>query len=57
MDEYLPKPFDLKELIAIVGRALSEPKERAEAKVEDFESMPLVGALAGDDEPFACWRG
>ncbi len=26
--EYLPKPFDLKELIAIVGRALSEPKER-----------------------------
>ena len=27
--EYLPKPFDLKELIAIVGRALSEPKERA----------------------------
>ena len=27
--EYLPKPFDLKELIAIVGRALSEPKETA----------------------------
>src|SRR5208337_1668093 len=27
--EYLPKPFDLKELIAIVGRALSEPKEKA----------------------------
>ena len=26
--EYLPKPFDLKELIAIVGRALAEPKER-----------------------------
>ncbi len=25
--EYLPKPFDLKELIAIVGRALAEPKE------------------------------
>ena len=24
--EYLPKPFDLKELIAIVGRALAEPK-------------------------------
>ena len=23
--EYLPKPFDLKELVAIVGRALSEP--------------------------------
>ena len=43
--EYLPKPFDLKELIAIVGRALSEPKERARqpVKVEDFESIPLVG--------------
>ncbi len=43
--EYLPKPFDLKELIAIVGRALSEPKERprAAAKVEDFDSIPLVG--------------
>ena len=43
--EYLPKPFDLKELIAIVGRALSEPKERARpaAKAEDFESIPLVG--------------
>ena len=27
--EYLPKPFDLKELTAIVGRALAEPKERA----------------------------
>ncbi|MGH3666810.1 MAG: sigma 54-interacting transcriptional regulator, partial [Acidimicrobiia bacterium] len=43
--EYLPKPFDLKELIAIVGRALSEPKERARPSVkpEDFESIPLVG--------------
>ena len=43
--EYLPKPFDLKELIAIVGRALSEPKEKARqpAKAEDFESIPLVG--------------
>lgn len=25
--EYLPKPFDLKELISIVGRALAEPKK------------------------------
>jgi two-component system, NtrC family, nitrogen regulation response regulator GlnG len=43
--EYLPKPFDLKELIAIVGRALSEPKERPRVvhKAEEFESMPLVG--------------
>jgi two-component system nitrogen regulation response regulator GlnG len=43
--EYLPKPFDLKELIAIVGRALSEPKERPRQtdKPEDFDSIPLVG--------------
>src|ERR1700727_589046 len=43
--EYLPKPFDLKELIAIVGRAWSEPRERPQApvKAEDFESIPLVG--------------
>ncbi|MBV8752143.1 MAG: nitrogen regulation protein NR(I) [Hyphomicrobiales bacterium] len=43
--EYLPKPFDLKELIAIVGRALSEPKERPRPlpKSEEFESIPLVG--------------
>ncbi len=43
--EYLPKPFDLKELIAIVGRALSEPKkpESALKNVEDVDSIPLVG--------------
>jgi two-component system nitrogen regulation response regulator GlnG len=43
--EYLPKPFDLKELIAIVGRALSEPKERARpvARTDDFDQIPLVG--------------
>src|SRR5215213_8487869 len=43
--EYLPKPFDLKELISIVGRALSEPKERPKAPVkpEDFDQIPLVG--------------
>jgi len=43
--EYLPKPFDLKELIAIVGRALSEPKERSPTpiKQEEFDSIPLVG--------------
>jgi two-component system nitrogen regulation response regulator GlnG len=43
--EYLPKPFDLKELIAIVGRALSEPKERTRVapRSDDFDSIPLVG--------------
>ncbi len=42
--EYLPKPFDLKELVAIVGRALSEPKRRVQRdKPDDMEGMPLVG--------------
>src|SRR5579871_5721017 len=43
--EYLPKPFDLKELIAIVGRALAEPKERVAAAPDDteFDAIPLVG--------------
>ena len=43
--EYLPKPFDLKELIGIVGRALAEPKERTRppAKPDDLDSIPLVG--------------
>ena len=44
--EYLPKPFDLKELIAIVGRALSEPKraEPAAPRGEETENaIPLVG--------------
>src|SRR5688500_3797011 len=43
--EYLPKPFDLKELIAIVGRALAEPKSqtRETTKPEEFDAIPLVG--------------
>src|SRR6202051_5133852 len=43
--EYLPKPFDLKELISIVGRALAEPKERVahNADETEFDSIPLVG--------------
>src|ERR1043166_7669415 len=43
--EYLPKPFDLKELIGIVGRALSQPKEGVGSHTDDseFDSIPLVG--------------
>jgi two-component system nitrogen regulation response regulator GlnG len=44
--EYLPKPFDLKELVGIVGRALAEPKPRRDGEVDvqpPVESMPLVG--------------
>ncbi|MFY9656044.1 MAG: nitrogen regulation protein NR(I) [Methylocystis sp.] len=41
--DYLPKPFDLKELVGIVGRALAEPKKHADGGGEEIEGMPLVG--------------
>jgi len=43
--EYLPKPFDLQELIAIAGRAVSEPRREKSSTVfqESGERMPLVG--------------
>ena len=42
--DYLPKPFDLKELIAIVGRALSGPKtRRLEPEPDVNDNIPLVG--------------
>ena len=51
--DYLPKPFDLKELIAIVGRAMAEPKRKAlgaPAPGEAGENMPLVGRSAAMQE-------
>ena len=49
--DYLPKPFDLTELIAIIGRALSEPK-RKPARLDDDtqDGMPLVGRSAAMQE-------
>src|SRR5690606_28187011 len=46
--EYLPKPFDLNELLQIVGRALAEPRGKGnqEAEAEQSESMPLIGRSA-----------
>jgi two-component system nitrogen regulation response regulator GlnG len=42
--EYLPKPFDLKELVAVVGRALSRPRAPSAAGyAPDSEDIPLVG--------------
>ncbi|TWH33578.1 MULTISPECIES: nitrogen regulation protein NR(I) [unclassified Aminobacter] len=43
--EYLPKPFDLTELLNIVQRALSEPRRNKVDKNADeaLESMPLIG--------------
>src|SRR5512145_902931 len=49
--DYLPKPFDLTELIGIIGRALAEPKRRP-SKLEDDsqDGMPLVGRSAAMQE-------
>jgi two-component system, NtrC family, nitrogen regulation response regulator GlnG len=41
--EYLPKPFDLKELVAIVGRALSRPRGAPSGLEAEPEDIPLVG--------------
>jgi two-component system, NtrC family, nitrogen regulation response regulator GlnG len=44
--EYLPKPFDLKELLAVVDRALAPPTIIAEPEAEPRdgeEKLPLIG--------------
>ena len=43
--EYLPKPFDLNEVVAVVSRALAEPgrKRPAPASDRDTEELPLIG--------------
>ena len=45
--EYLPKPFDLKELLAVVRRALEAPPPPGEAHVPESrdaeERLPLIG--------------
>jgi two-component system nitrogen regulation response regulator GlnG len=44
--EYLPKPFDLAELLAVVGRALAVPEAPGEVVVEARdaeEKLPLIG--------------
>ena len=47
--EYLPKPFDLKELVAIVGRALSRPRGAVAVAGADRErGHPAGRPLAGD---------
>ena len=44
--EYLPKPFDLRELLSVVGRALAAPSEPTFSPVEPKdtdERLPLIG--------------
>ncbi len=49
--EYLPKPFDLKELLAVVERALAAPASAASGGEEgEGEKLPLVGRSAAMQE-------
>jgi len=43
--EYLPKPFDLSELIAVVSRALAEPGRKSARQIAepDADQLPLIG--------------
>ncbi len=43
--EYLPKPFDLNELVSVVGRAMAEPGRRTiKTTIEgDGDQLPLIG--------------
>jgi two-component system, NtrC family, nitrogen regulation response regulator GlnG len=43
--EYLPKPFDLNEVVAVVSRALSEPgRKRQTPTIErETDELPLIG--------------
>jgi len=43
--EYLPKPFDLNEVVAVVGRALTQPGRRLQRPAQEIESeeLPLIG--------------
>jgi two-component system nitrogen regulation response regulator GlnG len=50
--EYLPKPFDLNELISVVGRALAEPRKTASRPRPESvsEELPLIGRSAAMQE-------
>lgn len=43
--EYLPKPFDINEVVAVVGRALREPVRKPTRHTVDVEGeeLPLIG--------------
>ena len=49
--EYLPKPFDISEVVSVVGRALSEPT-RKKPRTHDAaaEELPVIGRSAAMQE-------
>ncbi|MEH6405022.1 MAG: nitrogen regulation protein NR(I) [Sneathiella sp.] len=51
--DYLPKPFDLKELLQVVERALSKPKKVIKSPIDEDEEeakIPLIGRSAAMQE-------
>ncbi|HEY0283128.1 MAG TPA: sigma 54-interacting transcriptional regulator, partial [Rhizomicrobium sp.] len=50
--DYLPKPFDLKDLTAVVQRALASPQVRREPAPDEegTEGLPLIGRSAAMQE-------
>ncbi|MBF0356722.1 MAG: nitrogen regulation protein NR(I) [Alphaproteobacteria bacterium] len=50
--EYLPKPFDLKDVVNVVGRALAAPKADPSfaAKQDGEEALPLIGRSSAMQE-------
>src|SRR6478736_3126124 len=47
----LPKPFDLNELVSVVGRALAEPRRKAQRlAAETHEGLPLIGRCTAMQE-------
>lgn len=50
--EYLPKPFDINEVVAVVGRALHEPDRKPSRAIfeQDTDDMPLIGRSAAMQE-------
>lgn len=49
--EYLPKPFDLAEVVAVVGRALADPGRRRERVAEpEGDGLPIIGRSAAMQE-------
>ncbi|PWW03893.1 two-component system nitrogen regulation response regulator GlnG [Hoeflea marina] len=49
--DYLPKPFDLTEMLNIIRRALSEPRKVPQSAADETsEGMPLVGRSAAMQE-------
>jgi two-component system nitrogen regulation response regulator GlnG len=50
--EYLPKPFDIKELVSVVNRALTTPRSapNEDGGADEEEKLPLIGRSAAMQE-------